>query len=110
MQVSFNDFIEYNAYTCISIKASTMAILTVRNLDDSIKAKLRMVAAENGHSMEEEVRQILKRALLPESRQKELASRIHQYFAEAGGISLQLRKRSMPRTAPDFSEASDTYE
>jgi plasmid stability protein len=41
-----------------------MAILTVRNAEDSIKAKLRLVAAEHGHSMEEEVRQILKRTLI----------------------------------------------
>ena len=87
-----------------------MAILTVRNLDDSIKAKLRIVAAENGHSMEEEARQILKRGLLNGNREKGLASRIHHYFAEVGGVSLQLRNRSMPRTAPDFSEASETHE
>ncbi len=43
-----------------------MPILAVRNLDDSIKAKLRLVAAEHGQSMEEEVCQILKRALIHE--------------------------------------------
>lgn len=87
-----------------------MAILTVRNLDDSIKAKLRLVAAEHGHSMEEEVRRILKRALLNESLEKGLATRIHQHFSEAGGVSLQLKNRSLPRTAPDFSAESELPE
>ena len=87
-----------------------MAILTVRNLDDSIKAKLRVVAAEHGHSMEEEVRQILKRAFPDERREKGLASQIHQYFHEGGSVSLPPRNRSLPRTAPDFSENPETHE
>ncbi|WP_423201847.1 FitA-like ribbon-helix-helix domain-containing protein [Desulfobacter hydrogenophilus] len=33
-----------------------MGSLTIRNVDDSIKAKLRMVAAMNERSMEEEAR------------------------------------------------------
>ncbi len=85
-----------------------MAILTVRNLDDSIKAKLRMVAAEHGQSMEEEVRQILKRALINENQDKGLASRINQHFAELGGVSLHLRNRSLPRNVPDFSESAES--
>ena len=87
-----------------------MAILTVRNLDDSIKAKLRVVAAEHGHSMEEEVRQILKHTLPNERRGKGLASQIHQYFHEAGNVSLPSRNRSLPRTAPNFSEKPETHE
>jgi len=41
-----------------------MATLTIRNLDDEIKELLRLSAAKNGHSMEEEARTILKQALL----------------------------------------------
>ncbi len=37
--------------------------LTVRGIDDKLKKALRMRAAENGRSMEEEVRQILRAAL-----------------------------------------------
>ena len=40
-----------------------MASITVRNLEDSVKKKLRMRAAKHGHSMEEEVRQILRAAV-----------------------------------------------
>lgn len=37
-----------------------MGMLTVRNLDEDIKQRLRTRAAANGRSMEEEVRQILR--------------------------------------------------
>ena len=40
-----------------------MARLLVRNLDDDVKAKLRVRAAEHGRSMEEEVRAILRQAV-----------------------------------------------
>ena len=41
-----------------------MATLTIRNIDDQVKAKLRINAAEHGVSMEEEVRQTLTRAVM----------------------------------------------
>ena len=40
-----------------------MASITIRNLDDEIKTRLRMRAAEHGHSMEEEARTILRKPL-----------------------------------------------
>ena len=40
-----------------------MAQLIVRNIDDGLKAKLQMQAQQKGRSMEEEVRQILFKAL-----------------------------------------------
>lgn len=45
-----------------------MATITVRNLDDEIKELLRISAAKNGHSMEEEARMILKQALVKSRR------------------------------------------
>ena len=77
-----------------------MAILTIRNLDDALKARLRLTAARHGCSMEEEARRILKRALIP-NEEKGLASRIHEKFASLGGVDLELRPRSAPRPAPD---------
>lgn len=44
-----------------------MASLTVRNLSDSTKQKLRMRAAAHGRSMEEEARRILDEAVNPPS-------------------------------------------
>jgi plasmid stability protein len=40
-----------------------VAQLLVRNLDDDVKARLRVLAAEHGRSMEEEVRAILREAV-----------------------------------------------
>lgn len=48
---------------CIAIIDSTMSVLHIRGIDDALKRKLRVRAAENGHSMEEEVRQILRHTL-----------------------------------------------
>ena len=44
-----------------------MGTLSVRNLQDDLKQRLRIRAATNGRSMEEEVRCILREALAPHS-------------------------------------------
>ena len=40
-----------------------MASITIRNFDEQTKSRLRQRAAQRGHSMEEEARIILRRAL-----------------------------------------------
>lgn len=45
-----------------------MAQLVVRNIEDSVKARLQRRAKRNGHSMEEEVREILRNAANQEDR------------------------------------------
>ena len=40
-----------------------MASITIRNLDDDLKQRLRVRAAEHGRSMEEEAREILRRVV-----------------------------------------------
>ena len=47
-----------------------MAMLTVRNIPDEVHRALRVRAAQRGHSMEAEVRQILESAVSPEGRVK----------------------------------------
>ena len=81
-----------------------MATLTIRNLDETVKKNLRLHAAMHGCSMEEEARQILRNALIPESDEKGLGTRIHDRFAKIGGIELPLVPRSMPRPAPAFTD------
>ena len=64
-----------------------MASLTIRNLEEPIKALLRIRAAHNGHSMEEEVRQILRKTLLEDAQSPEnLAEAIRKRFAQLGGV------------------------
>ena len=81
-----------------------MAMLTIRNLDDEVKGRLRVRAAKHGCSMEEEARQILRQALAGKTPEKGLASRIHQRVMETtGGLELDLPARSQTRPAPNFS-------
>lgn len=76
-----------------------MASITIRNLDDAVKARLRIAAAEHGCSMEEEARQILRRTLLTNSSQTRLGTRINRGFATIGGVDLPGSERSEPRSA-----------
>lgn len=81
-----------------------MATLTIRQLDDGTKAKLRVRAAEHGRSMEEEAREILRCALATERQSGgHLAERIHRRFRALGGVELELPKRE-PIREIDFDE------
>ena len=81
-----------------------MASLTLRNIDESLKAKLRMSAAENGRSMEEEARKILKLYLLQKRGSEGIGSRILRRFAVVGGVDLSDTRRSDPRRPQTFFE------
>lgn len=78
-----------------------MASITIRNLDEQLKAQLRVNAAKNGRSMEEEVRVILRAAVNPPQKAK-LGSRIRERFAAAGGIELELPSRADTPRDPGF--------
>lgn len=80
-----------------------MASLTLRNIEESLKATLRMSAAEHGRSMEEEARQILKQHLLQKRCAAGIGSRIAKRFAAAGGVDLPDTRRSAPRQPPLLS-------
>jgi plasmid stability protein len=82
-----------------------MATLTIRQLDEKTKTRLRVRAAHHGRSMEEEAREILRSALTTSSPPKEnLAAAIHRRFAACGGLELDLPRRDAMRQAPGFSE------
>ena len=81
-----------------------MATMTIRNLDDELKARLRVRAAQHGKSMEEEARTILRDALKSEPMSdKELVQRIREMVEPYGGIELELPPREPMREPPDFS-------
>ena len=80
-----------------------MASITVRNLDDGLKRRLRIRAAKNGRSMEQEARDILRAALDEDSSTgKDLASAIRARFAPLGGVELELPPREPMREPPRF--------
>jgi len=79
-----------------------MASITIRNLDDDVKTRLRTRAAGNGHSMEEEARLILRSAVGREAEPENLASFIHECFAPYGGVELEPPPRGPMRDPPRF--------
>jgi plasmid stability protein len=83
----------------------SMATLTIRQLDDKTKTRLRVRAAHHGRSMEEEAREILRSALTASSPVKpNLAKAIHRRFASFGGIEFELPQRDAMRQVPEFAE------
>ena len=82
-----------------------MAAITIRQLDEKIKARLEIRAAHHGRSMEEEAREILRSALVSRPSLKDnLADIVRRRFAPLGGVELELPPRDPIREPPDFAE------
>ncbi len=79
-----------------------MASITIRNLDEDVKSRLRVRAACNGRSMEEEVRLILRDAVGCGKPPRSLASAIRARTAPLGGVDLELPPRGPGREPPPF--------
>lgn len=79
-----------------------MATLTIRDLDDDVKARLRIRAAQHGRSMEAEARELLAAALLGPPMPRRLGSFIHQQFADLGGVELTIPAREEAAPAVDL--------
>ena len=80
-----------------------MASITIRKLDDDVKTRLRIRAAGNGRSMEEEARVILREAVNDRKEHpKDLAEFTRECFASLGGVDLELPPRGPMRDPPDF--------
>ena len=81
-----------------------MASITIRNLDDDVRARLRVRAAEHSRSMEEEVRIILRDAVSDATyAPRDLATFTRECFAPLGGVELEIPRRGPMREPPDFS-------
>lgn len=74
-----------------------MASITIRNLDDEARTGLRMRAAGNGRSMDEEARVILREAVGRKPGRQNLASVIRAHFGPSRGIDLDLPRREPAR-------------
>ena len=81
-----------------------MTSLTIRNLDDVTKQRLRIRAAHHGVSMEEEVRRILREALRPAEAPSGLGQRLRDRFAGLAAEDFEVPGRHAPRTAPQWDE------
>ena len=85
-----------------------MATLTIRNLDERLKGRLRVRAALRGRSMEEEARQILRAALNDvEPVSTDLAERIRRRFAKLGDVQLPIAAREPIRDIEMPADVAD---
>ena len=74
-----------------------MASIMIRNLDDDVKTRLRVRAADNDRSMEEEARLILRDAVGRKPDPRNLTSIIRSHFGPANGVDLELPPRETGR-------------
>lgn len=86
-----------------------MASLTIRNIDEQVKSRLRVNAAIKRASMEEEARQVLTRAVLAPANDADagnLYTRIRARMDANGfkGVDLELPVRERMRAPPNFGE------
>jgi plasmid stability protein len=88
----------------MAMEVLTVATLTVRGLDDELHARLRVRAAQNGRSMEAEVREILREQLSTPAGPGGLGSRIHARAAAIGGFELELPERNQAPRVVEFDE------
>ena len=73
-----------------------MAVLTIRNIEDSVKERLRVRAATHGRSMEEDARVILRRAVAGVDGAA-LWALSRQQIGNADGVALELARRDDDR-------------
>lgn len=80
-----------------------MASMTIRNIDEQLKSRLRVQAAHHGRSMEDEARDILRAALsTQEGGQQSLIESIRSRISPLGGIDLTLPARETISERVDF--------
>ena len=83
-----------------------MASMTIRDLDDKLKARLRVQAAQHGRSMEDEARDILRTALSRGSgKSGGLAEAIRARVARFGGVDLDIAPREPLREPPELGHS-----
>jgi plasmid stability protein len=80
---------------------AVMAVITVRNIPESVHRALKLRAAKNGRSTEAEVRHILEQAIARKGRDG-FATRLRA-FAEEAGLVIEL---DIP-TEPEELEAAN---
>jgi plasmid stability protein len=74
--------------------------MTIRNLDEKLKARLRVQAAKHGRSMEDEARDILRSALSTPPRVPNLVKSIRRRIEAVGGVDLPIAPRQPMREPP----------
>jgi len=88
-----------------SERRPTLPTLVIRNIDATLHARLKEYAAEHGHSMEEEVRRILRDRLsvAPLGGGSGWVDAIRALVEPLGGIDLPEPERETLRDPPDYT-------
>lgn len=82
-----------------------MASMTIRNIDEKLKARLRVQAARHGRSMEDEARDILRAALsTAAARAPALVDSIRARIEPLGGVDLEIAPREAMREPVNLEE------
>lgn len=77
-----------------------MASVSIRDLDDEVRERLRVQAARNGRSMEAEIRSILTEAVSALGDGTGLLGAVLVRFGAVGGVELDVpARRERPRAA-----------
>ena len=80
-----------------------MASITVGNVDEALERRLRLRAAENGRTMEQEACEILRAALDEDvAPSKNLGTAIHELFKPLGVVELEIPPREPMREPPQY--------
>ena len=87
-------------FASIDSTREDLADITIRRLDEKTKKKLRVRAAQHGHSMEEEARQILRSALTQTTAPANLYDAIRRRVELLGGHDLDIQPRSRRMREP----------
>jgi plasmid stability protein len=99
------DRLEIIAYIdCNDCMDEDMASITIRNLDESVKRKLRLRAAQHGRSMEEEARHILRAGVAEQPTPTNLYDAIRRHIDPIGGVDLDIAPRGPMPEPPRFDE------
>jgi len=80
-----------------------MAAVSIRNLDDDVKERLRLRAASHGRSMESEIRAILAEAVAEPDERPGMLVTLMERFGDLGGVDLEVPARTTPARAADLS-------
>jgi len=80
-----------------------MAAVSIRNLDDTVRERLRVRAAAHGRSMEAEMRAILVESVREPTDDEGLLDALTTRFGELGGVDIDLPPRSTAPRAVDFT-------
>ncbi len=100
--IACNECVDYNVGMQADERSSNTT-LTIRNVDRALKEQLRRRAARHGHSMEAELRQVLREILAAErSTEVNLAEAIRRRFAPLGGVDLELHPPVLVRDPLSF--------